>query len=73
MKGTDTLKKYSVVEPKLFVSAPAPALAPEPAPIPATALELPSITDFILKSIFFMFFMKESDLIHMLDPIQYEF
>jgi hypothetical protein len=40
------------------VSAPAPALAPEQAP--AIALELPVITDFILKSTFFMFFMKEN-------------
>jgi hypothetical protein len=57
------------VEPKLFVSAP----APEPAL--ATALELPVITDFMLKSTFFMFLMKETeiDLIHMPDPIQYEF
>jgi hypothetical protein len=38
------------------VSAPDPA--PEPAP--ATALELPIITDFILKSTFFMFFMTEN-------------
>jgi hypothetical protein len=47
------------------------ALAPTPAP--ATALELPVITDFILKSTLFMFFMKEINLIYMLDPIQYEF
>jgi hypothetical protein len=40
------------------VSAPAPALAPEPAL--ATALELPVITDFMLKSTFFMFLMKEN-------------
>ncbi len=32
--------------------------APEPAP--ATALELPVITDFMLKSTFFMFLMKEN-------------
>ncbi len=57
----------SVVEPKLFVSAPAPAPnfqkvsapAPEPAPAPTLAFYLPFITDFILKSRFFMFFMKE--------------
>ncbi len=53
------------MEPKLFVSAPAFELAP------ATALELPVITDFMLKRTFFMFLMKV-DLIHMLDPIQYE-
>jgi hypothetical protein len=47
--------------------------APAPAPEPATALELPVVTDFMLKRIFFMFLMKEIDLIHMLDPIQYEF
>jgi hypothetical protein len=39
------------------VSALAPA--PEPAPAPTLALHLPFITDFILKSGFFMFFMKE--------------
>jgi hypothetical protein len=39
------------------VSAPAPATAPEPAP--TLAFYLPFITDFILKSWFFMFFMKE--------------
>jgi hypothetical protein len=50
------------------VSAPAPA--PEPAP--ATALELPAITDFMLKRTFFMFLIKENRP-HMLDPIQYEF
>jgi hypothetical protein len=43
------------VEPKLFVSAL--ALAPEPAL--AIALQPPVLTDFILKSGFFMFFMKE--------------
>ncbi len=32
--------------------------APEPAP--ATALELPVITDFMLKRTFFMFLMKEN-------------
>jgi hypothetical protein len=53
----------SVVEPKLFVSAPAPTSkvpAPAQAPelAPATALELPVITDFILKSKFFMFFYE---------------
>jgi hypothetical protein len=42
----------SVAEPKLFVFAP----APEPAL--AIDLELPDITDFILKSEFFMFFYK---------------
>ncbi len=47
------------------VSTPEPALA--------TALELPVVTDFMLKRTFFMFLMKEIDLIHMLDPIQYEF
>jgi hypothetical protein len=36
------------------VSSPAPALAP------ATALELPVITDFMLKSTFFMFLIKEN-------------
>ncbi len=56
------------MEPKLFVSALAPTLnkflAPAPAlalaPAPAITLELPVITDFILKSTFFMFFMKEN-------------
>jgi hypothetical protein len=38
------------------VSAPAPA----PAPAPATALELPDITDFMLKRTFFMFLMEEN-------------
>jgi hypothetical protein len=33
---------------------------PAPDPAPATALELPLITDFILKSTFFMFLMKEN-------------
>jgi hypothetical protein len=33
--------------------------APAPAPAPAIALELPVITDFILKRTFFMFFVKE--------------
>jgi hypothetical protein len=33
--------------------------APAPAPAPTLALYLPFITDFILKSGFFMFFMKE--------------
>ncbi len=49
-------------EAETFVSAPAPApaLATEPAPAPTLALYLPFITDFILKSGFFMFFfMKE--------------
>jgi hypothetical protein len=46
---------------------------PAPEPAPATALELPVFTDFMLKRIFFMFLMKKIDLIHMLDPIQYEF
>jgi hypothetical protein len=45
-------------------------LAPEPAP--ATALELSVITDFMLKSTFFMFLWKKIDLIYMLDPIQFE-
>jgi hypothetical protein len=58
---------------KVSAPAPAPAPAPEPAPAPATALELPVVTDFVLKRTFFMFLMKETDLIHMLDPIQYEF
>jgi hypothetical protein len=40
---------------------------------PAIALELPVITDFILKSTFSCFLGKKIDLIHMLDPIQYEF
>jgi hypothetical protein len=52
----------SVAEPKLFVSAPAPTLknvsAPAPEPALAIDLELPVITDFILKSEFFMFFYK---------------
>jgi hypothetical protein len=49
--------------------------APKPAPVPTLAFYLPFITDFILKSRFFMFFMKEYriNLIHMLDSIQYEF
>jgi hypothetical protein len=53
----------SVAERKLFVSAPAPnfkkitALAP--APELAIALELPVITDFILKCTFFKSFIKE--------------
>jgi hypothetical protein len=34
--------------------------APPPAPAPATALELPVITDFMLKRTFFMFLMKEN-------------
>ncbi len=34
--------------------------APGPEPVPATALEVPVITDFILKSTFFMFLMKEN-------------
>jgi hypothetical protein len=42
------------VEPKLFVFAPAPA------PAPATALEIPVITDFMLKRTFLMFLMKEN-------------
>jgi hypothetical protein len=41
-------------------------------PAPATAVELPVITDFMLKRTFFMFLMK-IDRIHVLDPIQYEF
>jgi hypothetical protein len=49
----------SVAEPKPFVSAPAPAPALEPVPALAMALELPVITNIILKSTFFMFFMKE--------------
>jgi hypothetical protein len=55
------VQECSVVEPKLFVSAPAPApaLASEPATAPTLALYLPFITNFILKSGFFMFFMKE--------------
>jgi hypothetical protein len=36
------------------------ASAPAPEPGPATALELPVITDFILKRTFFMFLMKEN-------------
>jgi hypothetical protein len=51
--------KCSVVEPKLFVSAP------------ATALELPVITDFMLKSKFFMLLMKENR--PNSHAIQYEF
>ncbi len=39
------------------VSALAPA--PAPAPAPTLAMYLSFITDFILKSLFFMFFMKE--------------
>ncbi len=42
------------------VSAPAPALAPVPERAPAIVLELPVITDFILKSTFFIFYMKEN-------------
>ncbi len=34
--------------------------APAPEPAPAITLELPVITDFTLKSTFFMFFMKEN-------------
>jgi hypothetical protein len=58
------------VEPKLFffrsgsdfqkVSAPAPAPAPEPAPATALELPVPVITDFMLKSTFFMFLMQEN-------------
>jgi hypothetical protein len=50
-------------------------LAPAPAPAPATALELPVFTDFMLKRIpiFHVYNEKKIDLIHMLDPIQYEF
>ncbi len=56
-----------------FQKVSAPASAPEPEPALATALELPVITDFILKSTFFMFFLwKTIDLIYMPDPIQYE-
>jgi hypothetical protein len=36
------------------------ALAPAPEPAPATALELPVITDFMLKRTFFIFLMKEN-------------
>jgi hypothetical protein len=49
------------------------ASAPAPEPAPATALGLPVIPDFMLKRTFFMFLMKKIDLIHMLNPIQYEF
>jgi hypothetical protein len=62
------------VEPKLFFPLRlrlSESSAPEPGP--ATALELPVVTDFMFKGTFFMFLMKEIDLIHMLVPIQYEF
>jgi hypothetical protein len=46
-----------------------------PAPAPATALELPDITDFMLKRTFFMFLMDENrpNSHATVDPIQYEF
>jgi hypothetical protein len=53
----------SVVEPKLCFRSVSGSdfqkvLAPEPAPAPTVALYLPFITDFILKSGFFMFFYE---------------
>ncbi len=56
--GAETFCFHSGSEfQKVSAPAPAPALAPEPAP--SLALYLPFITDFILKSGFFMFFIKE--------------
>jgi hypothetical protein len=47
---------------KTICSAPAPTFKKflEPATVQATALELPVLTDFMLKSTFFMFLMKEN-------------
>jgi hypothetical protein len=55
--------KISVVEPKLFVSAPALTFKKFWLPLllrrSDNSFVIPFITDFILKSGFFMFFMKE--------------